>query len=323
MTAKLFRLLLLCVLALTSAAAQQLPSYIEKPEGSDGLYAIWPGTAPGSEHATWHEQSKQESATATPNRMVRNVAIPTLTLFKPAPGTANGTSIIIAPGGAFCFLMVDYEGYTMARWLAQQGVTAFVLRYRVAHTPDSDADMPAFMQQLGKDLAQSKAAAGAGPPHGTPAMEEARLWGEEDGRQAIRYLRRHATEFEIDPHRIGIAGFSAGGGVTMGAVMQHDAESRPDFAAPIYAAYRTATPVPADAPPLFIALADDDQLVPPIAGARLYEAWHTAGKSAELHIFSKGGHGFGMNKLNQPSDAWPGLFKTWLASQGLLPPAHP
>lgn len=320
MTSTPLRALLLFALALTTAAAaQQLPSYIQKPEGSGGVFAIWPGTPPGSEHATWHEQSSQ-SGPVVPNRMVRNVAIPTITLFKPASGTANGTAIIIAPGGAFMFLMVDYEGYTMARWLARQGVTAFVLRYRVAHTPDNDADMPAFMQRLMKDLGHTRPT-DIGPPHGTPAMEQARLWGEEDGRQAIRYVREHAAEFGIDPHRIGIAGFSAGGGVTMGAVMRHDAQSRPDFAAPIYAAYRTATPVPADAPPLFIALADDDPLVAPIAGPRLYEAWHTAGKSAELHIFDKGGHGFGMNKQNLPSDAWIALFKTWLANQGFLPPA--
>lgn len=316
----------LCLLVSTllfalTAPAQQLPSYIQQPEGSDGVFAIWTGTPPGSEHATWHEQSSQ-AGPVTPNRMVRNVAIPTITLFKPAPGTANGTAIIIAPGGAFYFLMVDYEGYTMARWLARQGVTAFVLRYRVAHTPDNEADMPAFMQQLMKDLAHP-GPADVGPPKGRPAMEEARVWGEEDGRQAIRYVREHAADFGVDPHRIGIAGFSAGGGVTMGAVMQHDTQSRPDFAAPIYAAYRNATPVPSDAPPLFIALADDDQLVAPIAGARLYEAWHTAGKSAELHIFDKGGHGFGMNKQNLPSDAWIDLFKTWLASQGFLPPAQP
>jgi acetyl esterase/lipase len=305
---------------ITPARAQQLPSYIDKPEGSAGVYAIWPGTPPGSEQATWHEQTTQAPGAATPNRMVRNVALPTLTVFKPTPGAANGTAVIIAPGGAFCFLMVDYEGYTMARWLARQGVTAFVLRYRVAHTPDNDADMPAFLRTLMTDLGHP-GAKDVGPPTGTPAMEQARTWGEEDGRQAIRYVRRHAAEFAIDPHRIGMAGFSAGGGVTMGAVMQHDAESRPDFSAPIYAAYRTATPVPADAPPLFIALADDDPLVAPIAGARLYEAWHAAGKSAELHIFSKGGHGFGMNTQHLPSDAWVDLFKTWLANQGLLAPA--
>jgi acetyl esterase/lipase len=105
----------------------------------------------------------------------------------------------------------------------------------------------------------------------------------------------------------------------MGAVMQHDADSRPDFAVPVYAGYRTATPVPADAPPLFIALTDDDRLVAPIAGARLYEAWHAAGKPAELHIFAAGTHGFGMKKQNLPSASWTDLLRTWLAHKGFLP----
>jgi acetyl esterase/lipase len=104
----------------------------------------------------------------------------------------------------------------------------------------------------------------------------------------------------------------------MGAVMQYDAQSRPDFAAPIYPGYRTATPVPADAPPLFIALADDDELVAPISGAKLYEAWHAAGKPAELHIFIKGAHGFGMKKQGVPSDEWIDLLRNWLANLGYL-----
>jgi hypothetical protein len=128
-----------------------------------------------------------------------------------------------------------------------------------------------------------------------------------------RFVRQHAR-------RIGIAGFSAGGGVVMGAVMHHDARSRPDFAAPIYAGYRTATPVLADASPLFIALTDDDKLAAPISGARLYEAWHAAGKSAELHVLAQGEHGFGMKKQNLPSDAWIDLFKTWLGHLGYLAP---
>jgi acetyl esterase/lipase len=247
--------------------------------------------------------------------MVRNVVIPTVTMFKPAAGTANGTALIVAPGGAFSFLMIDYEGYDMARWLAQQEVTAFVLKYRVAHTPENDADMAPFLQNLFRVLPHPGATVET-PPVGTEAIEQARTWAEEDGRQAIRFVRQHAAEWAIDPQRIGIGGFSAGGGVAIGAVMQHDTESRPDFAVPIYAGYRTATPVPPDAPPLFIALTDDDKLVAPISGARLYEAWHAAGKPAELHVFAKGEHGFGVKKQNLPSDAWIDLFKTWLGNLG-------
>ena len=299
--------------------AQQLPSYIEKPADAAGIYAIYPGSGipPGLQNATWHEQSMQAPGSSTPSRMVRNVVIPTVTMFKPAEGSANGTAMIIAPGGAFTFLMVDYEGYDMARWLAKQGVTAFVLKYRVRHSPESDQEYVPFVQNLMNGLSHRDPNA---PP--IKELEEARTWAEEDGRQAIRFVRQHASEWGINPHRIGIGGFSAGGGATMGPVLQHDADSRPDFAAPIYAAYRMES-VPADAPPLFIAAADDDPLVTPLAAVRLYTEWHRAGKSAEIHIFVKGAHGFGMRKQNLPSDAWIDLFRTWMANQGLLSSANP
>jgi len=315
-------MVLLGTLVVTAARAQELPAYVDRVPDAAGIYAIWPGSGvpPGAEKVSWHEQSMQAPGSTEPSRMVRNVTIPTVTFFKPTRAHANGTALIVAPGGAFSFLMVDYEGYDMARWLAQQGVTAFVLKYRVTHTPENDADMPAFLANLFKVLPHPGASVET-PPVGTSQIEEARLWAEEDGRQAIRFVRQHATEWGINPNRIGIGGFSAVGGVAMGAVMEHDAQSRPDFAVPIYAGYRTATPVPADAPPLFIAETDDDKLVAPISGARLYEAWHAAGKPAERHIFARGEHGFGMKKQNLPSDAWIDLLKNWLASLGYLSPA--
>ncbi len=305
-------------------SAQHLPSYIERPSDAAGVFAIYPGTGvpPGSEKWTWHEQTMQVPmfGSTAPTRMVWNVVIPTVTMFKPAAGTANGTSLIVAPGGAFRFLTMDLEGYDMAHWLTQLGVTVFVLRYRVAHMPENDADMLAFMQNL-MTVLPHQSRTEEKPPVGDEAAEEARTWAEEDGRQAIRFVRQHAIEWGLDPNRIGIAGFSAGGGIVMGAVMQHDAQSKPDFAAGIYPGYRTATPVPADAPPLFLAIADDDILVAPISAARLYEAWHKAGKPVELHIFARGYHGFGMKKQNLPTDSWIDLFKNWLAAQGYLSPA--
>lgn len=281
-----------------------------------GVYAIWPGTPPGSESWTWHEQSRGLGG----NRMVRNVATPTLTMYKPAAGKANGTSVIIAPGGAFRFLMVDYEGVDMAHWLTERGVTAFVLKYRLMHTPEDEAGMDVYLQNLNKVLTASDTKSENPPPY-DEATKRGLSMAEEDGRQAIRYVRRHAAEWLLDPHRIGIAGFSAGGGVVMGPVMQHDSASRPDFAAPIYPAYRTATPVPEDAPPLFIVIADDDNLISPNSSARLYMAWHAAGKPAELHIFRRGGHGFGMKKLNRPADTWIDLFGAWMESSGFLKPS--
>jgi acetyl esterase/lipase len=106
----------------------------------------------------------------------------------------------------------------------------------------------------------------------------------------------------------------------MGAVVQHDAKSRPDFAAPIYAGFRSGTRVPEDAPPLFIVISDDDELIAPISSARLYEAWHEAGKPVELHVFGSGGHGFGMNRLGLLSDQWTDLFRNWMAALGFIEP---
>lgn len=288
------------------------------PEASDaeGVYDIWPGPAPGSEDWTWSERTMQVPWPAsTPRRLTRNVATPTVTVFRPAPGTATGASIVIAPGGAFHFLMVDHEGYDMARWLAGQGVTCFVLKYRLGRSPDDDENLLEFRTELQARLAASK----ADPSH--PArklLDEIRQLGEEDGRQAIRFVRAHAANWGLDPDRIGITGFSAGGGVTMGPVLQHDEQSKPNFAAPIYAAWREGHAVPADACPLFIVISDDDGSVPALSSLRLYEAWHKAGKSAELHIFGNGGHGYGMAKEGWLSDPWPDLLANWLKRHGVI-----
>jgi acetyl esterase/lipase len=251
------------------------------------------------------------------NRMARNVVKPSVTVFTPPKGKANGTAIVIAPGGAFHFLMMDHEGYDMARWIAGLGVTAFVLKYRLARTPDKDEDMEAFRTELQSKLGRAKP--GDTDPPGRTQMEDARGWAEEDGRQAIRFVRENAAQWGIDPRRIGITGFSAGGGVCMGPTFTHDGMSRPDFSAPVYPAYRAGVPVPDDAPPLFILISDDDMSIPPVSSARLYEAWHKAGKPAELHIFGNGAHGFGMNLEGILPAPWPELFRNWLASHGFLP----
>ncbi len=298
--------------------AAELPDHIEAPPDADGLFAIWPGAGvpPGSEDWTWREQTMQIPWSDTTDRFTRNVVIPTLTLFKPAPGTANGTAMIVAPGGAFHFLMVDHEGHDMARRLTARGVTCFVLRYRVARTPDTDDELLDFRNDLHKRL-DKPTQTEINPPN-RDFLGDARSWGEADGRQAVRFVRERADEFGVDPQRIGISGFSAGGGVAMGPVFEHDAATRPDFAVAIYPAYRAGVPVPADAPPLFIVAADDDAQVPPMSGTRLYEAWHSAGKPAEVHVFASGAHGFGMRQQGTLSDAWYGLLENWLAAQGLL-----
>lgn len=298
-----------------------LPSYIEAPADADGVYAIYPGDGipDDSRDATWHEHQMEVTPRngGAPMLMVHNVTLPTLTLFRPDPAIATGASIIIAPGGAFRFQMMDHEGYDMARAVAATGMTAFVLRYRVMHTPDTEEEMHAYYRELGKelpvqDLSEMRA------PVGNEESEAARPWAEADGLQAVRWVRAHADELGIDPGRIGIAGFSAGGGVTIAAATIYDAESRPDFAVGIYPGYRRDVPVPADAPPLFLAAADGDILVSPGSTAALYQAWHNAGRTVELHIFSNGAHGFGMLP-GEPNEQWFALFLRWLDALSIHP----
>jgi acetyl esterase/lipase len=315
-------LLLLGVSATLQGSGQQLPPTIEQPADSAGVFAIYPGSGVprDTENWTWHEATVQIPGSSTPNRMVRNVVVPTLTLYKPSPGTANGTALIVAPGGAFRFLMFDLEGADVAHALAPLGVTVFVLRYRVAHTPDDNGEFFGSLQSMMSNLPHPGATVETPPTGGGPA-EEARSWADADGLQAIRYVRQHASEWSVDPKKIGIVGFSAGGGIAVDAAMGHTLDSRPDFVGGIYPGYRPGITVPDDAPPLFVAATDDDVLVAPISGARLYEAWHAAGKPAELHIFAKGQHGFAMKKQNLPSDAWIDLFTTWMRTMGYIPAA--
>jgi acetyl esterase/lipase len=132
-----------------------------------------------------------------------------------------------------------------------------------------------------------------------------------DGQQAVRLVRRAATQWGIAPARIGLVGFSAGGMVTASVALNQDVESRPDFAAVIYGAGREEVSVPAHAPPLFLLCAVDDEMAV-ARSLQLYSAWKAAGKSVEMHIYARGGHGFGMQKLGQPTDNWIERFGDWL-----------
>jgi predicted esterase len=142
-----------------------------------------------------------------------------------------------------------------------------------------------------------------------------------DGRAAIGYVRKHSGEFGINPERIGMIGFSAGGALAVSAAMNYTTETRPNFVAPIYPAYHWAikgSSVPPDAPPAFILAASDDELGLAPQSVTIYQDWIAAGKPAELHLYSKGGHGFGMRQQLLPSDHWIERFADWLDVQGLL-----
>jgi acetyl esterase/lipase len=287
--------------------------------GASGVFRIYPGNGvpPGSEGWDWSERTSLVPWITNKRRYTRNVVIPTVTLHRPPPGKANGTTLIIAPGGAFHFLMIEHEGHEMARWLNELGVTALVMTYRLARTPDDDGEMTAFRDELRQKL-DMPTRTETSPPN-RAFLRPVRLLGEDDGRQAIRFVREHASEWKIDPARVGMCGFSAGGNVALGAAMEHDIASRPDFAVAVYPAYRPDMVVPDTAPPLFLTIADDDPQVAPMSSSRLYEAWHKVGAPVELHVFGNGAHGFGMTAGGHLSDIWPMLLKNWLGSRGLLP----
>jgi acetyl esterase/lipase len=239
------------------------------------------------------------------SRVVRNVTRPTIKPFLPTPGTATGAAVVIAPGGGFMMLSMDSEGYDVAKWLAARGVTAFVLKYRLETTA---VDPEEFQKQMFAMMTSARDVTRELP--GEPRAVEY-------GLAAMRYVRSHAAQWNIDADRIGFMGFSAGGMTTSGVATRYDAASLPAFAGIIYGAMQADAVVPADAPPTFIALAADDQL---LSGASypIFRKWQDAKHPAELHIYQRGGHGFGMNPTHGSADRWIDEFYWWLESNGLL-----
>ncbi len=267
----------------------------------DKVIRLYDGPAPGSESWQQKEAENRNNLWLTP--VVYNVVSPTLTAFLPDPSLAVGTAVVICPGGAFYALSIDSEGNDVARWLAAKGLACFVLKYRLVECKTDD---PTKELMTKGNLDESVA----------PIVRLAMA----DGQAAVAYVRKHAQEFGVKSDRVGIIGFSAGGTVTASVAYNHASESKPDFAAPIYLQYDWSIkgPVPSDAGPLFILAATDDPLGLAPHSVRLYQDWTAAGKSAELHLLSKGGHGFGMRKQNLPSDQWIERFHEWLGVQGLL-----
>jgi len=272
------------------------------------VFPIWPGVAPGSEG--W-KQTEETVKGPGSNVRVRNVTTPSLTAFLPAAGTGNGTAIVICPGGAFYFLSWESEGTLVAQWLSAHGIAAFVLKYRLVDTGPTRADFDKNVQSLFGQLAHL-------PADDSPAFVKAmEPLASADGMQAIRMLREHAADWSINPHRIGILGFSAGATVANDAALHYDAASRPDFVASIYPPLWGDQTVPADAPPLFVAAANDDPLIGMVA-FHLAQLWKKSGHSVEAHFYAKGGHGFGMNQQYLPSDHWIDRFGEWLLQQHFL-----
>ena len=271
---------------------------------------LYDGKPPGSEHWTWSEQTSTDNPFKT--EVVYNVVQPTLTAYLPPYHLATGVAMVVAPGGAFHTLSINSEGVDVAKWLNSKGIAAFVLKYRVARSFTDDP----VTELLGKMTDFKKL-----DEENAPIIPLATA----DGLAAMRYIRQHAGEFEIDPGKIGFMGFSAGGTLTMSVMYSATDATRPNFIAPIYA-YEPAiigNTMPKDKTPVFVAVAGDDQLGMVPYSINIYKKWFEAGHPAELHIFEKGGHGFGMRDQNLPTDHWEDRFWEWLKIHGYNKKLYP
>ncbi len=255
------------------------------------------GPLPGATASeSWHSQYGSVFA--------RNVTVATLTPFLPDPAKANGTAVIVAPGGGFTTLSMQNEGWDVAKALAAHGVAAFVLKYRLNQTP----------QDLGAYEAAMKArfaGGGGGPPRGADpkAMMAGIATQVTDARAAFALVRKRAAEWRVRPDKVGMVGFSAGAMLTLATALDGQ-DAKPAFIGTIYGPLTTFQ-VPADAPPLFVALAADDPLFGN-TGFGLIDSWRGAKRPVEFHLFEQGGHGFGMYPKKTTSTGWFDEFVRWM-----------
>lgn len=289
-----------CALAAPALAQDDRMIPIATPAQPDAI-VLGTGPLPGATVTeSWHRQYGSEFA--------RNVTIATLTPVLPDPSKASGAAAIVAPGGGFRTLSMSNEGWDVAQALADKGVAAFVLKYRLVQTP---ADMAGFERAM----AQMFSGAARPPGQGDPAVEFAPQIT--DARAAFALVRAHAKEWHVDPARVGMVGFSAGAMLTL-ATELHGKDARPAFIATIYGPLAPVA-VPLDAPPLFVALAADDPIFGK-GGFGLIDSWRAARRPVEFHLYEQGGHGFGMYRKTTTSTGWFDDFARWLGMHGYLTP---
>jgi acetyl esterase/lipase len=273
-----------------SLLAQEIQLYGERPPGSE----------------TWNWSEGRNDKNSANVMTVFNVSQPTLTVFKPETGKANGTAVIVCPGGGFHFLAIDHEGTNPAKELVKSGVTVFVLKYRLFRIESTNPF---------DDMINSP---------------DPKAWDDEtlpiiplaiaDGRKAIEFVRAHSSEYGIKKDCIGIMGFSAGGLVAASTAFDYNALNKPDFVAPVYADFPSARAgrVLDDAPPLYLVCTQDDEFGFATHAINLYKHWYAAKRPVEMHLFSKGGHGFGVGIQGTTTHNWIELFATWLKEQKLM-----
>jgi len=278
---------------------------------------IWPGKVPdengniGAERVRMSPKLDRKQVEVTePTRMITDVTRPTITIYRPAAEKNTGTAMLICPGGGYWNLYWELEGEEVAAWLNSIGVTGIILKYRVPRRPDEPKTEPAR-----RPLA--------------------------DAQRAVSLVRSKASQWGIHPQRIGIVGFSAGGHLAIATATSFDKRTyepiddvdkiscRPDFAIPVYSGYLKANDkdeiapglrIPAGTPPIFLVHGGDDIISPPEHSVVLYLALKRAGVPAELHIYAKAAHDFGVRTNDHPYSTWTARCVDWLHDGGLLIP---
>lgn len=272
---------------------------------------LWPGKAPGTEKWT-----VAETRTASPSgdRTIANVSDPSVTVYLPAPAAANGAAVVVAPGGALRALAWDGEGVKVAQWLNSKGIAALVLKYRTLQSSPGGNRGPA-----GPRVELEIRNGNANPEPGDAALAEVLRMAVADAQQALRLARRNAAEWHIDPARVGIMGFSAGGGVAVGTALAERSDASPDFLVSVYGPSLQDVIVPAQAPPLFIAVGSTHFNVTNGCLA-LFAAWKAAGKPAEIHVYDQVSGGFGMSTRGLPVDTWNERLYEWMVARKIVGP---
>lgn len=308
--------------------------------GQESVIRLWEGMAPGSEKWTQKEIAIKYLSPFwnETNIAVFNVVDPTLTVFAPESDRATDAAVIICPGGGFTALSWDTEGPNVAKKLAELGLTAFVLKYRIAYSGGTPEEVnlicastyggkertAQFRELTDKNMEITRAIT-----EDYSRIDTAKLKINEqvqrslgniikmaanDGRRAIEYVRDNAEKWNIDPHKIGIMGFSAGGMLSLEIAFNHTAKSKPDFLGIIYGSMGFEG-VPDDPMPMFMAASQNEATG---TAAALYASWCEAKIPAEIHSFVGSRHGFGYRNNGDPVNIWVELFIHFLKKTGFL-----
>ena len=252
-------------------------------------------------HQKWELKSYVENSVLISKQegvWLDNISVPEMYLYKAKGDSITDKAMIICPGGALLFSAYEKEGVKLAKKLALNGITALVLKYRTYPRKGSVIEWSRTLKTQ-------------------TAIDSAKTilpYSSKDALNAIELIRNNASKYNINPNKIGLMGFSAGGAVTMEAAYTSISKNQPNFIAPIYPWMLIVDKqkVPLNKPPAFISCANDDPLMLATPSVQIYQDWISAGAEAELHMFSKGGHGYGMNKINAPVDRWSQLLIDWI-----------